>query len=233
MPAMNADGTVIDIALNTVKVQNWDMTVTAIPTFKFLDTPFKNWESMTKSGGRRIKRAIMIDQSSIRFADDALKQRLMAVQHLAPFMTMRQKEIDSANAASGADPSSPLNGRRMTNIGLFRHYALEYLQSHRSSYTASPAKPPGPCTRTSSPTSWTTSWPPCPSSACAPTSATPWWTAGLRSSPRTVPGTTRPPLHFNSAWATNIARTITADRINGSLGTRASHSARTEPQKQL
>ena len=130
MPAMNADGTVIDIALNTVKVQNWDMTVTAIPTFKFLDTPFKNWESMTKSGGRRIKRAIMIDQSSIRFADDALKQRLMAVQHLAPFMTMRQKEIDSANAASGADPSSPLNGRRMTNIGLFRHYALEYLQSH-------------------------------------------------------------------------------------------------------
>ncbi|OIQ51076.1 Miniconductance mechanosensitive channel YbdG [Pseudodesulfovibrio hydrargyri] len=130
MPAMNADGTVVDIALNTVKVQNWDMTVTAIPTFKFLDTPFKNWESMTKSGGRRIKRAVMIDQSSIRFTDDALKKRLMAVQHLAPFMEMRQKEIDAANAASGADPSSPLNGRRMTNIGLFRRYALEYLRSH-------------------------------------------------------------------------------------------------------
>lgn len=130
MPAMNADGTVIDIALNTVKVQNWDMTVTAIPTFKFLDTPFKNWESMTQSGGRRIKRAIMIDQSSIRFADPELKARLMAVQHLAPFMAMRQKEIDAANAESGADASSPLNGRRMTNIGLFRHYALEYLRSH-------------------------------------------------------------------------------------------------------
>lgn len=130
MPAMNADGTVIDIALNTVKVQNWDMTVTAIPTFKFLDTPFKNWESMTKSGGRRIKRAIMIDQSSIRFADRELKERLMAVQHLAPFIAMRQKEIDAANAASGADPASPLNGRRMTNVGLFRRYALEYLRSH-------------------------------------------------------------------------------------------------------
>lgn len=130
MPAMNADGTVIDIALNTVKVQNWDMTVTAIPTFKFLDTPFKNWESMTQSGGRRIKRAIMIDQSSIRFADPELKERLKKVQDLAPFMALRQKEIDAANAASGADPSSPLNGRRMTNIGLFRHYALEYLRSH-------------------------------------------------------------------------------------------------------
>ncbi|EGB16475.1 MscS Mechanosensitive ion channel [Pseudodesulfovibrio mercurii] len=130
MPAMNADGTVIDIALNTVKVQNWDMTVTAIPTFKFLDTPFKNWESMTQSGGRRMKRAIMIDQSSIRFADPALKERLMKVQHLAPFMIMRQKEIDAANAASGADPSSPLNGRRMTNIGLFRYYAREYLRAH-------------------------------------------------------------------------------------------------------
>ncbi|WP_338669901.1 mechanosensitive ion channel family protein [Pseudodesulfovibrio methanolicus] len=130
MPAMNADGTVVDIALNTVKVQNWDMTVTAIPTFKFLDTPFKNWESMTQSGGRRIKRAIMIDQSSIRFADPELKARLAKVQHLAPFMEMRQKEIDASNTASGADPSSPLNGRRMTNIGLFRHYALEYLRSH-------------------------------------------------------------------------------------------------------
>jgi miniconductance mechanosensitive channel len=130
MPAMNADGTVIDIALNTVKVQNWDMTVTAIPTFKFLDTPFKNWESMTRSGGRRMKRAIMIDQSSIRFADPGLKERLKKVQHLAPYMEQRQKEIDAANAATGADPSSPLNGRRMTNIGLFRLYALEYLHSH-------------------------------------------------------------------------------------------------------
>jgi miniconductance mechanosensitive channel len=72
----------------------------------------------------------MIDQSSICFADDALKQRLMAVQHLAPFMETRQKEIDEANRESGADPASPLNGRRMTNIGLFRHYALEYLRSH-------------------------------------------------------------------------------------------------------
>ena len=130
MPAMNADGTVIDIALNTVKVQNWDMTVTAVPTFKFLDTPFKNWEDMTRSGGRRMKRAIMIDQSSIRFADDGLKERLAKVRHLTSYIEQRQKEIDAANAASGADPASPLNGRRLTNLGLFRRYALEYLRAH-------------------------------------------------------------------------------------------------------
>ncbi|WP_316897022.1 mechanosensitive ion channel domain-containing protein [Pseudodesulfovibrio indicus] len=130
MPAMGADGSVVDIALNTVKIQNWDMTITAIPTYKFMDTPFKNWESMAQSGGRRVKRAIMIDQSSIRFADDALKERLKKVQHLAPYIEQRQKEIDEANARLNADPASPLNGRRMTNIGLFRRYALEYLRSH-------------------------------------------------------------------------------------------------------
>eukprot|EP00831_Metopus_contortus_P019856 TRINITY_DN18659_c0_g2_i1.p3 TRINITY_DN18659_c0_g2~~TRINITY_DN18659_c0_g2_i1.p3 ORF type:complete len:290 (+),score=82.11 TRINITY_DN18659_c0_g2_i1:596-1465(+) len=84
MPAMGADGAVVDIALNTVKIQNWDMTITAIPTYKFVDTSFKNWQNMAESGGRRIKRAIMIDQSSIRFADQQLLERLKKVQHLAP-----------------------------------------------------------------------------------------------------------------------------------------------------
>lgn len=130
MPAMGADGSVVDIALNTVKVQNWDMTITAIPTYKFMDTPFKNWQNMAESGGRRIKRAIMIDQSSIRFADAPLKERLGKVQVLAPYIRQRQQEIDADNARSGADPASPLNGRRMTNIGLFRRYALEYLRAH-------------------------------------------------------------------------------------------------------
>lgn len=128
MPDMNADGDVIDVALNTVKVQNWDMTITAIPTYKFLDTSFKNWRGMSRSGGRRIKRSLKIDQSSIRFADDALIERLKKVQCLAPYIEERQVEIDAANAEKGVSADSALNGRRLTNVGLFRRYALEYLR---------------------------------------------------------------------------------------------------------
>ncbi|BCS90116.1 mechanosensitive ion channel family protein [Pseudodesulfovibrio sediminis] len=130
MSSMGADGDVVDVALNTVKVQNWDMTITAIPTYKFLDTSFKNWRNMSESGGRRIKRSIKIDQSSIRFADEALIERLSKVQHLAPYIETRQAEIDTANKATGVDPASRLNGRRLTNIGLFRRYAVEYLRAH-------------------------------------------------------------------------------------------------------
>jgi miniconductance mechanosensitive channel len=130
MPAMGADGSVVDIALNTVKVQNWDMTITAIPTYKFLDTSFKNWQNMAESGGRRVKRTLMIDQTSIRFADPEMVARLKKVHRLASYIEQRQAEIDSANAAAGVDQSSPLNGRRLTNLGLFRRYALEYLRTH-------------------------------------------------------------------------------------------------------
>nr|WP_321514633.1 mechanosensitive ion channel domain-containing protein [uncultured Pseudodesulfovibrio sp.] len=130
MPAMSADGDVVDIALNTVKVQNWDMTITAIPTYKFLDTPFRNWKNMSESGGRRIKRSIKIDMSSVRFADAPLIEHLQKVQHLTDYITIRQAEINTANTTSGADPASTLNGRRLTNLGLFRRYVLEYLRSH-------------------------------------------------------------------------------------------------------
>jgi len=130
MTSMGADGDVVDVALNTVKVQNWDMTITAIPTYKFLDTPFKNWRNMSESGGRRIKRSIKIDQSSIRFADEALIERLLNVQQLASYIKERQAEINTANQASGADPASMLNGRHLTNLGLFRRYAVEYLRAH-------------------------------------------------------------------------------------------------------
>ncbi|MCJ2165820.1 MULTISPECIES: mechanosensitive ion channel domain-containing protein [unclassified Pseudodesulfovibrio] len=130
MPAMGADGSVVDIALNTVKVQNWDMTITAIPTYKFLDTSFKNWQNMAESGGRRIKRALMIDQTSIRFADPEMVERLKKIDRLAAYIEQRQAEIDSANAEAGVDQSSQLNGRRLTNLGLFRRYALEYLRTH-------------------------------------------------------------------------------------------------------
>jgi miniconductance mechanosensitive channel len=130
MPAMAADGDVIDVALHTVKVQNWDKTITAIPTHKFLDTPFKNWRGMALAGGRRIKRSLLIDLSSIRFVDDVLLDRLARVQTLAPHIARRRAEIDEHNARIKADPGSPLNGRRMTNIGLFRMYALDYVSTH-------------------------------------------------------------------------------------------------------
>lgn len=130
MPSMNADGDVIDVALNTIQIQNFDKTITAIPTNKFLETPFKNWRGMSQSGGRRIKRALKIDQTSIRFADDALIERLKKVQHLTKYIEERQAEIDAANTESNASPESQLNGRHLSNIGLFRQYAVEYLRHH-------------------------------------------------------------------------------------------------------
>jgi len=130
MPAMHADGDVIDVALNTVKIQNWDKTITAVPTYKFLDTPFKNWSGMSRSGGRRIKRSLKIDQTSIGFADAQLVERLKKVQHLALYIKERTAEIDTYNTEHSISQDSPLNGRHLTNIGLFRQYALEYLRSH-------------------------------------------------------------------------------------------------------
>ena len=130
MPAMAADGDVIDIALNTVKIQNFDKTITAIPTNKFLDTPFKNWRGMSQSGGRRIKRALMIDQTSIKFADDAHIDKLKKVQTLAKYIDKRLAEIATNNEEQHANQDSQLNGRHLSNIGLFRQYALEYLHAH-------------------------------------------------------------------------------------------------------
>lgn len=130
MPSMGADGDVIDVALNTVKVQNFDKTITAIPTYKFMDTSFKNWRGMTRAGGRRIKRSLMIDQSSIRFADDELVKRLASVHLLRDYLAEKKVEIDAYNAEHGFNGDSPLNGRRLTNVGLFRRYTLEYLRNH-------------------------------------------------------------------------------------------------------
>lgn len=130
MPQFGADGDVIDVALHQVRVQNWDKTIVAVPTYKFLDSSFKNWRGMSEAGGRRIKRALLIDQSSVRFADKALLERLGRVQLLAPYLEARGRDIEEANKAAKADPASPLNGRRQTNLGLFRAYAQAYLRSH-------------------------------------------------------------------------------------------------------
>lgn len=129
MPKYGADGAVIDIGLTTVKVRNWDNTITTIPTWSLVSDSFKNWSGMSASGGRRIKRSISIDATSIHFLDEDERQRLHKAHLLKPYLTARHQEIDKWNQQLDA-PDSVLNHRRMTNIGTFRAYLNEYLRHH-------------------------------------------------------------------------------------------------------
>jgi len=130
MPKYGADGDVIEINLHTVKVQNWDKTITTIPTYYLISDSFKNWRGMQNAGGRRIKRSINVKISSIRFLTPAEIARLRKIQLLAPYIDERQEEIDRYNAETGADRTMPVNGRNMTNVGLFRQYVLRYVKNH-------------------------------------------------------------------------------------------------------
>ncbi len=126
MPQFNADGDVVEIALNNVKVQNWDKTVTVIPAHKFLESSFKNWRGMQESGGRRIKRNIMIDVKSIRFltADDiAAYKRIKLLQN---YLDEKAADLAEYNKSAGED----VNQRRLTNVGTFRAYLSEYLRAN-------------------------------------------------------------------------------------------------------
>lgn len=127
-----ADGDVVDIALHTIKVQNWDKTISVIPTYALIEGGFKNWRGMTESGGRRIARAIAIDQSSVRFLSPDLRERLNKVKLLTEYIESRTREIEAWNQAHDIDASSPMNGRRMTNIGTLRIYLTNYLRHHPS-----------------------------------------------------------------------------------------------------
>ena len=131
MPRFGADGDVIDIALHTVKVRNWDKTIITIPTSKLVEESFKNWRGMADSGGRRIKRAVVVDQSSIRFLDEADMDRFGKIDLIKDYVRDRKKEIDDYNREHGHDRTkSPVNGRAMTNIGTFRAYVAAYLREH-------------------------------------------------------------------------------------------------------
>ena len=130
MKSNNADGDVIEINLSTVKVQNFDNTITSIPTYKLVSDSFINWRGMSESGGRRIKRALLIRVSSIHFVNDQQLQKLSKIERIAPYISQRKKEIEAENYANQTDKSLLLNGRNMTNIGLFRRYAMAYLKSH-------------------------------------------------------------------------------------------------------
>ncbi|MDZ7685452.1 MAG: mechanosensitive ion channel family protein [Gammaproteobacteria bacterium] len=122
MPQNDADGDVIDISLTTVKVCNWDKTITTIPSYALISDSFKNWRNIENVGGRRIKRAINVDATSIKFLDDDDLARLRNAQLLSDYIEDKLKEIESDNSANGVDPSSPVNGRKLTNLGIFRAY---------------------------------------------------------------------------------------------------------------
>jgi len=130
MPQYGADGDVIEVALTTVKVQNFDKTIVTIPTYALISGSFKNWRGMTESGGRRIKRAIVIDMASVRFCDDEMLERFSHIQYVADHVSQKEAEIAEWNHTQGVDVSSPVNGRRLTNLGTFRAYVIAYLRHH-------------------------------------------------------------------------------------------------------
>ncbi len=130
MPARGADGDVIDVSLTTVKVQNWDKTITTIPTYTLISDSFKNWRGMNESGGRRIKRSLHIDMRTIQFADEKLLQHFKRIRRLRPYLEAKLDEIQKYNDGVGEELSELINGRRLTNIGTFRAYCVAYLREH-------------------------------------------------------------------------------------------------------
>lgn len=125
-----ADGDVIEINLATVKVRNFDNTTTTIPTYSMISDSFRNWRGMLNSNGRRIKRYINIKTKSIRFLDEQELENMKKIQLISHYIEDRQQEINRFNESHGIDRSIPINGRNMTNFGLFRKYITQYLQNH-------------------------------------------------------------------------------------------------------
>ncbi len=132
MPQFGADGDVVDIALTAVKIKNWDRTITVVPTHKFLDNSFKNWRAVFEGGGRRIKRAIHVNTTSIRFLTDEEIERFGRFPLLSDYIASKVEELAEHNARYAADPSAILTSRRLTNIGTLRAYISAYLRGHPS-----------------------------------------------------------------------------------------------------
>ena len=130
MPQYGADGDVIELSLHTVKIQNFDKTITAVPTHKLIEQPFKNWRGMQESGGRRIKRSFFIDTSSIRFLEEEDLDRLENFAVLRDYVRQKRQEIADFNKSYAADPRLIVNSRRLTNVGTLRAYLAAYLKQH-------------------------------------------------------------------------------------------------------
>lgn len=148
MPGQNADGDIIEIALHTVKVQNFDKTITILPIRKLVTEPFKNWRGMQEAGGRRIKRALDIDQTSIRFLTSEDMERLSTLATLNTYLIKKKAELTEWNERLGEHAKVPANTRRATNIGTFRAYVENFLRSHPGIHqgmtTMVRQLPPGP-----------------------------------------------------------------------------------------
>lgn len=136
MPGPGADGEVVDVSLTTVKVQNWDKTITTVPTYSLISDSFKNWRGMSESGGRRIKRSLNIDLRTIQFADESLLKRFKGIRILGPYLEQKLSDIQQHNDDVGDDLSELINGRRLTNVGTFRAYCLAYLRNHPKIHTS-------------------------------------------------------------------------------------------------
>jgi miniconductance mechanosensitive channel len=130
MPQFGADGDVVDVQLHTVKVQNWDKTITTIPTHRLITDSFKNWRGMSRSGGRRIKRAIFIDVSSIRFQTQDEVDHFTRFALLKDYVKNKEQELADYNAGLATEVDAEVNRRRLTNVGTFRAYAYDYLKNH-------------------------------------------------------------------------------------------------------
>ncbi|WP_066287525.1 mechanosensitive ion channel family protein [Bacillus sp. FJAT-29937] len=130
MPKYGADGDIIDISLNTVKVQNFDKTITMVPSYALISDSFKNWRGMQSSGGRRIKRAIFIDTNSISFCNQEMIERYKDIHYLSDYIINREREIAEFNSMNDINRNNPVNGRALTNVGVFRAYISNYIQNH-------------------------------------------------------------------------------------------------------
>lgn len=130
MEDYGADGNVIEINLTTIKVMNWDNTISTIPPYALISDSFRNWRGMSESGGRRIKRSVNIKMASVKFCTDADLERFSNIQLVAPFIQQRSQEIEAFNAKIDADKSYRVNGRNFTNLGIFRHYIESYLDKN-------------------------------------------------------------------------------------------------------
>jgi miniconductance mechanosensitive channel len=130
MPKYGADGDVIDVTLQTVKVQNWDKTITSIPIYSLVSDSFKNWRGMSESGGRRIKRSISIDMRTVKFCTREMVERFKRYALIREYVSQKEEEIAAHNSEKGLEESDLLSSRRMTNLGTFRAYIAAYLRAH-------------------------------------------------------------------------------------------------------
>ncbi len=130
VPAQNADGVVTEITLNNIKVKNWDNTITFVPSYLLVSGSFQNWRGMEESGGRRIKRSILIDQTSVKFCNDELLEKFKKIELIKEYVINKSEEIETHNNQNVRETELPINGRKMTNLGTYRKYITEYLLKH-------------------------------------------------------------------------------------------------------